>query len=93
MITYTELVIAAGPRETERVSGIPTPLFQRIARALKVVLAADGVVDGAELNAYLETCRRFGAPDAIRSRNRSTSSDVDPRSATVVNPARRIAAA
>ena len=65
MITYTELVIGAGPRETERVSGIPAPLFQKIARALKLVLAADGDVNGAELNAYLETCRRFGAPDEM----------------------------
>lgn len=65
MITYTELVISAGPRETERVSGIPAPLFQKLARALKLVLAADGDVNGAELNAYLETCRRFGAPDEM----------------------------
>ena len=65
MITYTELVGSTAPREPERVSGIPSRLFVRLARALKIVLAADGDVNGAELNAYLETCRRFGAPDGL----------------------------
>jgi tellurite resistance protein len=65
MITYTELVGSHVPRETERVSGIPGQLFLQIARALKVVLAADGEVNGAELNVYLDTCRRFGAPNSM----------------------------
>lgn len=65
MSTFTELVSSSGLRETMGVSGIPAPIFLSIARALKCVLAADGVVDGGELNAYLETCRRFGAPDEM----------------------------
>jgi uncharacterized tellurite resistance protein B-like protein len=63
MSTFTELIGSHGLRETLGVSGIPAPTFISIARALKCVLAADGEVHGAELNAYLETCRRFGATD------------------------------
>lgn len=63
MITFTELVTSRAARDPEHVSGIPRPLFHSIACALKIVLAADGKVNGAELNTYLETCRRFGAPD------------------------------
>jgi len=63
MITFTELMTSRAARDPEHVSGIPRPLFHSIACALKIVLAADGRVGGAELNTYLETCRRFGAPD------------------------------
>ncbi|MCI0433258.1 MAG: TerB family tellurite resistance protein [Gemmatimonadetes bacterium] len=63
MITFTELVTSEAVRDPEHVSGVPRPLFHSIACALKCVLAADGEVNGAELNTYLETCRRFGAPD------------------------------
>lgn len=65
MTTFTELIGSSGLRETHGVSGIPSDLFVSIARALKCVLAADGEIHGAELNAYLETCRRLGAPDAM----------------------------
>lgn len=79
MITYTELVGSHVPRETERVSGIPGQLFLQIARALKVVLAADGEVNGAELNVYLDTCRRFGAPNSMLDELR----DFDPTCTTL----------
>lgn len=65
MSTFTELVSGSGVRDTLGVSGIPADRFLSIARALKVVLAADGTVHGAEVNAYLEACRRYGAPDAM----------------------------
>jgi tellurite resistance protein len=79
MITYTELVGSHVPRETERVSGIPGQLFLQIARAVKVVLAADGEVNGAELNVYLDTCRRFGAPNTMLDELR----DFDPAGTTL----------
>lgn len=63
MSTFTELVGSSSLRDTLGVSGIPAPIFVRIARALKVVLAADGEIHPAELNEYLATCRQFGAPD------------------------------
>jgi uncharacterized tellurite resistance protein B-like protein len=63
MSTFTELVGSSALRETYGVSGIPAPMFRTIACALKHVLAADGAIHGAELNAYLEMCRRYGAPD------------------------------
>ena len=63
MNTFTELVTGSGLRETFGVSGIPAPMFRTIACALKCVLAADGAIHAAELNAYLEVCRRYGAPD------------------------------
>lgn len=62
---FTELVCGTGVRDTLGVSGIPGPLFVQIARALKVVLAADGELHPAEINEYLETCRRYGAPDEL----------------------------
>lgn len=65
MTMHTELVTGSGLRDTLGVSGIPGPLFERIARALKVVLAADGQLHPAEINAYLDTCRSYGAPDAM----------------------------
>jgi uncharacterized tellurite resistance protein B-like protein len=65
MSTFTELQFSAAFRDTYGVSGMPGPLFMAVARGLKVVLAADGRVHPAELNAYLETCRRYGASDAM----------------------------
>ena len=79
MSTFTELVGSSGLRETLGVSGIPAPTFISIARALKCVLAADGEVNGAELNAYLETCRRFGATDEMLAELRQ----FDPTGTTV----------
>ena len=63
MSTFTELQVSTAFRDTYGVSGMPGPLFLSVARALKVVLAADGKIHPAELNAYLETCRRYGASD------------------------------
>ncbi|MGH7503108.1 MAG: TerB family tellurite resistance protein [Longimicrobiales bacterium] len=65
MTMFTELVCGSGVRDTLGVSGIPGPLFVQIARALKVVLAADGELHPAEVNEYLDTCRRYGAPDEM----------------------------
>lgn len=65
MSTFIELVGSNALRDTLGVSGIPTPLFRSIARALKVLLAADGEIHPAELNAYLESCRTYGAGDDL----------------------------
>ena len=65
MSTFTELYASGAFRDTYGVSGMPGPLFMSVARGLKVVLAADGRIHPAELNAYLETCRRYGAADAM----------------------------
>ena len=65
MSTFTELQFSVAFRDTYGVSGMPGPLFMAVARGLKVVLAADGRIHPAELNAYLETCRRYGASDAM----------------------------
>jgi uncharacterized tellurite resistance protein B-like protein len=58
---------------------MPGPLFMAVARGLKVVLAADGKLHPAELNGYLETCRRYGASDAMLRELQ----EFDPRSMTV----------
>jgi len=79
MTMFTELVCGTGVRDTLGVSGIPGPLFVQIARALKVVLAADGELHPAEINEYLETCRRYGAPDDLLAELR----EFDPTSTTV----------
>jgi uncharacterized tellurite resistance protein B-like protein len=79
MSTFTELVGTSALRETLGVSGIPAPLFVCVARALKVVLAADGEIHGGEMNAYLESCRRFGAPDELLRELRT----FDPSTTTV----------
>jgi uncharacterized tellurite resistance protein B-like protein len=65
MSTFTELQTSAAFRDTYGVSGMPGPLFMAVARGLKVVLGADGRIHPAELNAYLETCRRYGASDEM----------------------------
>jgi uncharacterized tellurite resistance protein B-like protein len=65
MSTFTELHTSAAFRDTYGVSGMPGPLFMAVARGLKVVLASDGRIHPAELNAYLDTCRRYGASDAM----------------------------
>ncbi len=79
MITFTELATSRAVRDPEHVSGMPRSLFHSIACALKIVLAADGEVNGAELNTYLETCRRFGAPDDMLDELR----DFDPTCTTI----------
>jgi uncharacterized tellurite resistance protein B-like protein len=76
---FTELVSGSGVRDTLGVSGIPGPLFVQIARALKVVLAADGELHPAEINEYLDTCRRYGASDELLAEFRA----FDPRSTSV----------
>jgi uncharacterized tellurite resistance protein B-like protein len=63
MSTFTELHTSPTLRDTYGVSGMPGPLFASVARGLKVLLAADGNIHPAELNSYLETCRRYGASD------------------------------
>jgi uncharacterized tellurite resistance protein B-like protein len=63
MRTFTELQTSTAFRDTYGVSGMPAPLFMAVARGLKVVLAADGRIHPAELNSYLEICRRYGATD------------------------------
>lgn len=63
MSTFTELHTSAVLRDTYGVSGMPGPLFLSVARGLKVLLGADGAIHPAELNAYLETCKRYGASD------------------------------
>jgi uncharacterized tellurite resistance protein B-like protein len=65
MSTFTELHASIAFRDTYGVSGMPGPLFMAVARGLKVVLAADGQIHPAELNAYLDSCRRYGASDAM----------------------------
>jgi uncharacterized tellurite resistance protein B-like protein len=79
MTMFTELVCGTGVRDTLGVSGIPGPLFVQIARALKVVLAADGELHPAEMNEYLETCRRYGAPDELLEQLK----EFDPSTTTV----------
>jgi uncharacterized tellurite resistance protein B-like protein len=67
MSTFTELHSSSVARDTYGVSGMPAPLFISVARALKILLAADGAIHPAELNAYIETCKRYGAsPDMLR---------------------------
>ena len=61
MTTFTELQTSPVLRDTFGVSGMPGPLFMAVAKGLKVLLAADGAIHPAELNSYLETCRRYGA--------------------------------
>jgi uncharacterized tellurite resistance protein B-like protein len=65
MSTFTELHTSPILRDTYGVSGMPGPMFMSIARGLKVLLAADGTIHPAELNMYLETCRRYGAHDSM----------------------------
>ena len=65
MSTFVELQTSPALRDTYGVSGMPGPMFVSIARGLKVLLAADGVIHPAELNMYLETCRRYGAADGM----------------------------
>lgn len=65
MSTFTELHTSVAFRDTYGVSGMPGALFVSVAQGLKVVLAADGRIHPAELNAYLETCRRYGATDTM----------------------------
>jgi uncharacterized tellurite resistance protein B-like protein len=65
MNTFTELVGSHALRDTLGVSGIPAPVFRSVARALKVVLASDGAIHPAEMNEYLEVCRRYGATEAM----------------------------
>lgn len=65
MSTFTELQFSVAFRDTYGVSGMPGPLFVAVARGLKVVLAADGRIHPAELNAYLATCRKYGASDEM----------------------------
>ena len=77
MSTFTELHSSAVLRDTYGVSGMPAPLFISVARALKVLLAADGAIHPAELNAYLETCKRYGAsPDMVRELQSFNPQDV-----------------
>jgi uncharacterized tellurite resistance protein B-like protein len=61
MTTFTELQASPVLRDTYGVSGMSGPLFVAVAKGLKVLLAADGAIHPAELNSYLETCRRYGA--------------------------------
>ena len=65
MSTFTELHSSSVLRDTYGVSGMPAPLFVSVARGLKILLAADGTIHPAELNSYLETCKRYGASDAM----------------------------
>ncbi len=65
MSTFTELLGGAGLRDTYTVSGMRAPLFMSVARALKVLLAANGEIHPAELNAYLAVCRKYGASDDV----------------------------
>ena len=65
MSTFTELQSSPTLRDTYGVSGMPGPMFMSIARGLKVLLAADGKIHPAELNMYLETCRRYGAHESM----------------------------
>jgi uncharacterized tellurite resistance protein B-like protein len=65
MSTFTELYGSTALRDTYGVSGMPGPLFVAVAHALKVVLASDGTIHPAEHNAYLETCRRYGASEKL----------------------------
>ena len=65
MSTFVELHTSPALRDTYGVSGMPGPLFLSVARGLKVLLAADGMIHPAELNMYLETCRRYGATESM----------------------------
>ena len=65
MSTFTELHTSPTLRDTYGVSGMPGPLFMSVARGLKVLLAADGHIHPAELNMYLETCRRYGSTESM----------------------------
>lgn len=65
MTSFTELQASPVLRDTYGVSGMPGPLFMAVAKGLKVLLAADGAIHPAELNSYLETCRRYGADSVM----------------------------
>ena len=79
MSTFTELHASPVLRDTYGVSGMPGPLFASVARGLKVLLAADGAIHPAELNMYLETCRRYGAGETMLRELQ----EFDPREATL----------
>lgn len=79
MSTFTELLGGAGLRDTYTVSGMRAPLFLSVAKALKILLAADGQIHPAELNAYLAVCRKYGASDDVLHELR----DFDPSETTL----------
>ena len=51
--------------ETHGVPEMPRQAFMAVAKAFKVVLAADGELHPKELAAYRDTCRTYGATDDV----------------------------
>jgi tellurite resistance protein len=75
----TELILSAGIRERHGLPGTPRQFFDVFARALKILAAADGEVHPAEMDAYLDTLRLFGADEVMIA----TYRDFDPASTTI----------
>src|SRR5262245_52033454 len=65
MPTFTELHTSPILRATTAVGGMPAPTCSSIAPGPKLLLAAVGRIHPAEINTYLETCRRYGAHESM----------------------------
>jgi tellurite resistance protein len=59
------MIRSSALRETHGVPEMPREAFMSVAKAFKVVLAADGELHPKELAAYRDTCRTYGATDDV----------------------------
>jgi uncharacterized tellurite resistance protein B-like protein len=59
------MIRSAALSETHGLPEMPRDAFMAVAKAFKVVLAADGVLHPKELQAYRDACRTYGATDEL----------------------------
>jgi tellurite resistance protein len=58
-------VKSAGLKHAHGVAEMPSDVFMAVAKAFKVVLAADGTISPPEHDAYVETCKNYGASESM----------------------------
>jgi uncharacterized tellurite resistance protein B-like protein len=59
------MIRSAALSETHGVPEMPREAFMSVAKAFKIVLAADGELHPKELAAFRDTCRTYGATDDV----------------------------
>jgi tellurite resistance protein len=65
MSNTSTTVKSAGLKQAHGVEQMPADVFMAVAKAFKLVLAADGTISPPEHDAYVETCRNYGATEAM----------------------------
>lgn len=66
MFTETETLVASpGLKQTHGIPQMPGEAFMSVAKAFKIILAADGTIAPAEHDAYVDTCKTYGATESM----------------------------